>query len=357
MIHFFFLKSQILQLLNPQDGQVFIDMTFGDGGHTKLLLSTGKDIRIIAMDRDPISFQKAYEMSLLTFGQVFPLLAKFSEMPVLLEKYKIKKESINGAIMDLGPSQSQLNDPNRGFWYNRDGPLDMRMDGDRFSNSIKADDVINSLDANYLARIFKIYGEEKYSKKYANAIIDSRFMLKRISTTFELAKLVSTLNNEAIFDDKPQSFKSASKVFQALRMFVNNEINEVNYAILKIREFLCLSHSISKEMTHSIETIKLTENEVQASDTGKLIVLSSNSVEDKLVKKHFQSVCLDDPLTQTQFQKLKSNLNLPTPQEMDQYMNKKWIAFYKSTYNLNQDFLNFNSVKLPKKLRLGLRIT
>lgn len=331
-------------------------MTFGEGGHSKLLLSTGKDIRIIGMDRDPFAFQKAVEMSQSSSGRLLPILAKFSELPALLDKYKIKKGSINGAIIDLGPSKLQFNDSARGFWFDCDGPLDMRMDGDRFPNSITADDVINSLDSEHLAKIFKTYGEEKYYKKYANAIVDSRFMLKRLSSTFELAKLIATLNNDAIYNDEIRSFTPALKVFQALRIFVNNEVNELNYAILKLREYLCLSSSIPQSTVNLVETIKLSESEAQTSDSGKLIVLPSNILEDRLVKKHFQGVDVDDPLTQLQIQKLKSNLNLLTSQELSRYFFKKWLLFSKPITRSHHDFLNRNPLTKLCKLRLGLRI-
>src|SRR5690606_39199758 len=110
-----------------------------------------------------------------------------------------------------------------GFSIKTDGPLDMRMDGDRFPNMPTAADVVNSLDAEDLAKIFKTYGEEKAAMKVAQAIVDSRFMMKSLRTTRELATLVGNLLGHDRHDQLGRSAHPATKVFQALRIFVNNE--------------------------------------------------------------------------------------------------------------------------------------
>lgn len=288
IVHHPVLAKEITQTLDPQDGQCFIDMTFGGGGHTKHLLATHKKITIFALDRDPEAFQRAIVLSRNVTKQnngqmVIPLLGRFSELPNLLNNFKMPNHFVDGAIMDLGASSFQFEEGIRGFSVKADGPLDMRMDGNRFPNMPTAADVINSLDADDLTKIFKTYGEERHAVKIAQTIIDSRFLMKNLNSTRELATLVSSVLCHGNRHDKlGREAHPATKVFQALRIFVNNELNELEYGIELLSRYL-------KRSKQSNDTIGEDDGviEHERNGAGLLAVISFHSLEDKLVKGHF----------------------------------------------------------------------
>ncbi|RWS14212.1 putative methyltransferase-like protein 15 [Dinothrombium tinctorium] len=317
LTHIPILAKEITSIFAPKDGQKFIDMTFGSGGHSKYLLSRNKNITIYALDRDPIAYRKAVDLSTKMNGCIVPLLGKFSDLPMLLQNVGVKKGSINGVILDLGPSSMQYDDPSRGFSISSEGPLDMRMDGNRNPNIPTADDVINTLDSNSLAKIFKIYGEEKLAKKFANAIVDSRFMLKRIKTTQELSQLLASVAGQHSVDSIGRFSHAATKVFLALRIFVNNELNELNYALTKIREYLVLDDSVNFKNSDN-------EDELKKYNSGKIAVISFHSLEDRIVKRHLKGINIDEPIAQTISQKVNNSFNTPTQEEIETMLEKKW---------------------------------
>ncbi|XP_015787516.1 probable methyltransferase-like protein 15 homolog [Tetranychus urticae] len=352
--HIPIMPNEIVELFNPQDGQLFIDMTFGSGGHSKHLLATGKDIRIVGMDRDPLAYKYAHRLAEQTKGQVIPLLAKFSQLPGLLAKHNIKPGSIHGIIMDLGPSAMQLADPVRGFSFSAEGPLDMRMDGKYSLTSLTADDVVNSLDVESLTKIFKIYGNEKLAAKYANAIIDCRVMMKRISSTIELANLIDSLAAGRIIEDVERERTSASRVFQALRIFVNNELNELYYGIAKMRSYLYRDEHVTNLYKNNSDNMKAISDEIRASASGKLAVISYTKQEDTLVKRHFQGVDIDHPLTHEPPRLYNSRLHEPTDEQMNFIVSKKWFSLCK--FVPSKDELGKNPLAYPAKLRVATRV-
>ncbi|KAM7291964.1 12S rRNA N4-methylcytidine methyltransferase [Ixodes scapularis] len=198
-----------------------------------------------------------------------PVLSRFSEVEETLEQLGVEPNSVDGAILDCGCSSMQFDDPSRGFGLSTNGPLDMRMDAERYPNEPTAADVVNSLDYESLARILKVYGEEKKAKKVAQAIVDSRFMMRSIDTTWELAQLVETALSDGLGERRDMLGRPthlATKTFMALRIFVNDELNELNHALTVGRRLL--------------------------RPGGRLAVLSFHSLEDRLVKRHFQTVDL-----------------------------------------------------------------
>ena len=246
--HYPVLLNEILSIITPQHGGTFIDCTFGQGGYTKKILSF-KDARVIALDRDIESKKKA---NLITdkFPERFIFKnKKFSQ----LNDIKLKHENITGVIFDLGYSYTQIKDPTKGLSFNSTGNLNMQMGINDFS----AQDVVNKLDAQELEKIFKFFGEEKEAKRIAVNIIKKREN-KKISTQ-SLVELIEKTKRYKNFKTH-----SATKVFQALRIFVNKEISEL------INGLINASKVLKKD--------------------GVIGVVTFHSLEDKIVKYFFKSL-------------------------------------------------------------------
>lgn len=261
--------QEVLEYMKPKDKRLIVDMTFGAGGHSQTLLNEGKDLTIIALDRDPVSHEKALNLAETYPNRIIPLLGKFSELPDLLDSINIRQCSIDGFLFDYGCSSMQFDTAGRGFSVSKDGPLDMRMDGNRIPDQLTAADVISRASELDLARIFKIYGEEKQYKKIARAIVESRYLFRNLTTTSELADLVdSVCEDQERFDKLHRKTHNATKIFQALRIFVNDELNEINQGIHVASKYLKLG--------------------------GVLVTLSFHSLEDTIVKRHIHGNVTDN---------------------------------------------------------------
>ena len=246
--HYPVLLNEIISVITPQHGGTFIDCTFGQGGYSKKILSY-KDTNVIALDRD-IECKKEADKILYKFPNRFIFKnKKFSQ----LENLKTKKENIKGIIFDLGYSYTQIKDPKKGLSFNSLGDLNMKMGINDFS----AKEVINKLEVGELEKIFKFFGEEKESKKIAAEIVKKR-LSKEISTE-NLVKLIEKTKRKKNF-----KVNSATKVFQALRIFVNNEITEL------INGLISATRILKKD--------------------GVLAVVTFHSLEDKIVKYFFKSL-------------------------------------------------------------------
>ena len=246
--HYPVLLSEVISIITPQRGGTFIDCTFGQGGYSKKILSF-KDTRVIALDRDIESKKKA---DLITdkFQERFLFKnKKFSQ----LNDLKLKHENIRGVIFDLGYSYTQIKDPTKGLSFNSTGNLNMKMGINDFS----AQDAINKLDVLELEKIFKFFGEEKEAKKIAVNIIKKREN-EKISTQ-SLVELIEKTKRYKNFKTH-----SATKVFQALRIFVNKEISEL------INGLINASKVLKKD--------------------GVIGVVTFHSLEDKIVKYFFKSL-------------------------------------------------------------------
>lgn len=255
--------NEVLHYLEPSPGKIFVDMTFGAGGHSMKILESSPNIKIFALDRDPIAHQFALKLSEKYPEQIIPLLGRFSELPQLLCKYKVNVNSIDGFLFDFGCSSMQLDIGERGFSLSKDGPLDMRMDGFRYPQEPTAAEVLKEITEEDLAFILKIYGNEKYAKKIARAIIETRYTFRNLKTTQELAQLIESVISEKRFDQLGRFTHCATKTFQALRIFVNNELNEINYGIIIAGFYL--------------------------KTNGRLITISFHSLEDTIVKRHMSA--------------------------------------------------------------------
>ena len=231
-----------------------IDATFGGGVYSKALLEEYNVNQLIAIDRDPITEVIAKDLSkrYKNFKIINGCFSKIDELIYSNCTIKIKKFDI--IIFDLGLSSNQINDPKRGFSFMKEGPLNMDMGGSK----IRASEVINNFSERKLADIFFELGEEKYAKRIARNIVKHR-KIKLINNTKKLSELIKESIPKT--NSKKIKINPATKTFQALRIYVNDELNELKTALSKSSQLL------NKE--------------------GKLIVVSFQSLEDRIVKDFF----------------------------------------------------------------------
>jgi len=246
--HYPVLLKEIISIITPQYGGTFIDCTFGQGGYSKKILEF-ENTNIIALDRD-IESQKKANLIKEKFEDRFIFKnIKFSQ----LNNLKLKNEDIKGVIFDLGYSYTQIKDPKKGLSFEFNGSLNMQMG----LNNYSAEDVVNKLDEKELEKIFKFFGDEKESKYIARNIIKER--LKNKIDTQTLVKIIDKTKRKKNF-----KVNSATKVFQALRIFVNKEISELIYGLINATKVL--------------------------KKDGILTVVTFHSLEDKIVKYFFKSL-------------------------------------------------------------------
>jgi len=246
--HYPVLLNELISIISPQYGGTFIDCTFGQGGYTRKILDF-PDTKVIALDRDLDTTKKAKEIQDKFVDRFLFKNLKFSQ----LSNLKLKNENIKGVIFDLGYSYTQIKDPSKGLSFESVGELNMKMGINDFS----AKEVINTLDEAELEKIFKYFGEEKESKRIAHNIVEDR--KKRKITTEELVKIIKSSKRQ-----RNHKIHSATKVFQALRIFVNKEISELIYGL--------------------INAAKVVKKD------GVIAVVTFHSLEDKIVKYFFKSL-------------------------------------------------------------------
>ena len=246
--HYPVLLSEIISIITPQYGGTFIDCTFGQGGYTKKILNFEKT-KVIALDRDLESLKKAEEVKDEFKNRFLFKHIKFSQ----LDNLKLKNENIKGVIFDLGYSYTQIKDPKKRLSFESLGELNMKMGINDFS----AKEVINNLDEKELSQIFKYFGDEKDSNRIAHNIVEDR--ATREITTEELVRIIESSKRK-----KNLKTHSATKVFQALRIFVNKEISELIYGLI-----------------NAAKVVK---------KNGIIAVVTFHSLEDKIVKYFFKSL-------------------------------------------------------------------
>ena len=251
-VHVSVLLNEVIEAAQPENGGVFVDGTFGGGGYTKALLEAGAD-KVIAIDRDPLAIERGQDLKKVFGDRLVLVNACFSEIGEILKQQK--EENINGIILDLGFSSDQLDDPERGFAYKHDGPLDMRMG----NSGDTAADVLATLDEKDLAYIFYRYGDEKRSRKIAKLIVE-----RRDETPFTTTQQLKSLVEEVIPVWKGGGRHPAMRVFQALRIYVNQELEELENILPVAADLLKIN--------------------------GRLCVVSFHSLEDRMVKLFFRQV-------------------------------------------------------------------
>ncbi len=235
--HYPVLLKEIISVFSPQHGGTFIDCTFGQGGYSKKILDF-KNTRVIALDRDVESKKIANKIKKNFEDRFIFKNIKFSQ----LNNLKLKNENIKGVIFDLGYSYTQIKDPQKGLSFETDGKLNMQLG----LNNYSAEDAINKLDEKELEKIFKFFGDEKEGKYIARNIIKERF--KNKIDTKALVKIIDK-------SKKRKNFKvhNATKVFQALRIFVNKEISELIYGLINATKVLKKGGVLGVVTFHSLE--------------------------------------------------------------------------------------------------------
>lgn len=239
------LLAEVIEALAPKPGDVIIDATFGAGGYTRAILERGADV--VALDRDP-TVQPFAEAVTRDFPDRFQLIrTPFSGLAEAFEESG--KAKLDGAVFDIGVSSMQLDQAERGFSFMRDGPLDMRMSDE----GVTAADIVNTWDHGPLAHIFKLYGDERQSGRVATAILRRR-VEQPFTRTLDLAEVVE----KALGGRRGAAIHPATRVFQALRIAVNDELGELERG--------------------------LEAAEATLAPGGRLVVVTFHSLEDRMVK-------------------------------------------------------------------------
>jgi len=242
------LARQAFDLLAPREGGVYIDGTFGAGGHTRTILAVD-GTRVVAIDRDRKAITAALPLVEEAAGRLTLIEDRFSNLDRAARSAGY--DSVDGILLDVGVSSMQLDEPERGFSFRNEGPLDMRMGGE----GVSAADLVNSAAERDLAAIIATLGEERFAHGVARAIIKARADAP-IATTRQLADVVAS-----VVRSHPGELHPATRTFQALRMFVNDELGELVQALAAAERVL--------------------------KPGARLVVISFHSLEDRIVKTFF----------------------------------------------------------------------
>ena len=254
--HVSVMAEEVMQYLQPHSGGVYLDGTLGGAGHARLILeASSPDGILIGMDRDTEALAEA-QSKLASFGERVVLRqGNFSDMCTQLDQLEIA--AVDGILLDLGVSSHQIDSPERGFSFREDGPLDMRMNP---KEGVSAATVVAEAEADELKRIFRDYGEERWAGKIARAIVTDREKVPFV-TTLQLADMISRVVPAG---KGPQRIHPATRVFQALRIHVNGELDSLRTAL---------------------DTAWL-----RLKTGGRLVVISFHSLEDRMVKQAFRAL-------------------------------------------------------------------
>ena len=277
MRHLPVMTAEVLQQLQPEQGGLFVDCTVGLGGHARALLERGAT-RLIGLDRDEDALAEAREVLMPWRDRVELVHADYRAIGDVLEARRL--EQIDGALADLGVSSLQLDAPGRGFSFQRDEPLDMRMD--RSAGETAADIVARATERELADAIFQ-YGEERFSRRVARAIVDAR-RESPIVTTGRLASIV----RRVIPRRRPGRIDPATRTFQALRIWVNRELD-----------------GLDRFLEAAVRRLR---------GGARLVVITFHSLEDRIVKHTFRA--LERP-NHVRVRVLTKKPLVPTNEEMD----------------------------------------
>jgi 16S rRNA (cytosine1402-N4)-methyltransferase len=293
------LLAEVVEALEPRQGKVILDGTFGAGGYSTALLDAGADV--IALDRDPTAIAGGQALVERYAGRLSLIASQFSD----LDRHA-PSEGLDGVVLDIGVSSMQIDEAERGFSFQRNGPLDMRMSRD----GVSAADVVNRAKVSDLIRIFGFLGEEKHAGRIARAI-EKRRASEPFSTTRDLANLIESVNPRKAKD----KIHPATRVFQALRIFVNDELGELAQALFAAERAL--------------------------KPGGRLVVVTFHSLEDRIVKQFFAD----------RSGKVSGSRHLP----MVEAKPATFEALGKSVVHASEEEAEINPRARSAKLRAGLR--
>ena len=246
------LEREVIQNFNLLGGSLIVDGTLGDGGHAELLLKNTTSVRVLGIDRDMRAIERA-EKRLAPFRDRITLIhGNFSDIKAILKKANVM--NVDGLLLDLGVSSPQLDSPDRGFSFMRNGPLDMRMDS---SQKITAADLLVALPDEELVSVLKGYGEERFSKRIVRAIRQAQKQ-SAVKTTLQLSNIISSV----IHASRQTKIHPATRTFQALRIAVNNELEQIKTVL--------------------DDAIGLLDS------SARIVAISFHSLEDRIVKTFFR---------------------------------------------------------------------
>lgn len=254
------LLNEAVDALVTDEAGVYIDGTFGRGGHSRLALQRLSPLgKLIGFDKDPQALIAAEQLS--QEDSRFSIIHdSFANMAAQMESLQLLGQ-VDGVLLDLGVSSPQLDDASRGFSFMSDGPLDMRMNN---QSGQTAAEWLNGADADDIAVVLKEYGEERFARRIARAIVEAR-QVKPFSTTAELASLIAKAN-----PSKEKGKHPATRSFQAIRIFINRELDD-----------------LADVLEQSLRVLK---------PGGRLVVISFHSLEDRMVKQFIQLKEKGEPL-------------------------------------------------------------
>ncbi|MGO8917434.1 MAG: 16S rRNA (cytosine(1402)-N(4))-methyltransferase RsmH [Stellaceae bacterium] len=239
------LLGETIAALAPRDEATYVDGTFGAGGYRRALLAAAR-CRVIAIDRDPAAVARGGALAREHPGHFTVIEGRFGDMEALLAALGIS--AVAGIALDLGVSSPQLEDAGRGFSFRADGPLDMRMGRD----GATAADLVNTLSESALATLIYIYGEERFARRVARAIVAARREAP-LTRTAELARIVRAVVPAS------GTIDPATRTFQALRLEVNDELGELERALLAAERLLAPGGRLAIVSFHSLEDRKVKE--------------------------------------------------------------------------------------------------
>jgi 16S rRNA (cytosine1402-N4)-methyltransferase len=261
--------EEVLKFLQPKAGGHYVDGTLGGGGHAAAILErSAPDGRVLGIDSDAQALAKVEQRlaAAVEDGRLVLVHGNFAELARIVDEAGFVS-SVDGVLLDLGFSSNQIDDPERGFSFSVDGPLDMRLDQ---SQKLTAADLVNSLSEQELADIFWRYGEETRSRQIAWRIVKERAG-GPITRTTQLARLAA-----AGVPYKPGLIHPATRVFQALRIAVNSELERLEAALPQIVDVLRAGKIANPE-----------------GDGGRMVIISFQSLEDRLVKRFMRREAMD----------------------------------------------------------------
>lgn len=245
--------AEVLDQLAIKEDGLYVDCTFGRGGHSRgILACLGEAGRLLALDRDPGAIHSVYARQLQDDKRFTLIHGCFSELKTIASDAQIIGK-VDGLLLDIGVSSPQLDDPERGFSFLHDGPLDMRMD---CSSGLSAAQWLAQVAEQELVEVLFTYGEERFARRIARAVLDQR-KLSPITTTRQLAKLI-----EDAVPVREKHKHPATRAFQAIRIKINNELEELKTVL-----------------EQAVELLK---------PGGRLVVISFHSLEDRIVKRFFR---------------------------------------------------------------------
>lgn len=245
------MAKECVEYLNLRAGGIYIDATVGGGGHSSYFYEKEPNIRLFAFDQDDEALSHASK----TLEKHNPVFIKSNFRHLRTELALRKISTIDGILFDLGVSSHQIDEAERGFSFDKDAPLDMRMDRE---NELCAKQVVNEYETRKLRRIFKEYGEDNLSSRIARAIEEER-RKQSIETTGDLAKIIEQVAGKG----SKESLKTKVRIFQALRIYINDELNALSFALQDAINILAPG--------------------------GRIVVLSYHSLEDRIVKNTFRT--------------------------------------------------------------------